>query len=125
MNKHERLAQARQRLESLVADPFGGLIIRDLVPRGHLAEVALAEESVIDAVRRCVRHTQLPAVIAVDEPNMDALTVLIVHHGDRPGTVRLEWPGAHRPINAPIDDTMTLAEVIRIMRQAHDNPQED
>lgn len=107
----ERLARARGRLDAMLADPFGRQILRELVPPGHLITVVLDDERTDAAVRRCVRSSGLPTVMAVDRPGVADLVLLVVdHHGD--GMVTLSRPGHDDATTASVDASVPLADVM-------------
>lgn len=116
----DRLDRARQRLAAMVADPFGGQVLRDLVPAGKRITVALAEDSIDAAVRRAVRDCGgTPAYLAVDEPGSDTLTLLIAEQATD-GRVVLRRPGDWRAVPAIVDGADPLGDLIAALRAAHD-----
>ncbi|MEU0078505.1 hypothetical protein ABZY58_11465 [Micromonospora tulbaghiae] len=114
-----RIDRARERLVAMAADPFGRQMLRDLVPQGKRITVALAEESIDTAVLRAVRACGgTPAFLAIDEPGVDMLTLLIAeqtHDG-----VVLRRPGDWRPVPRAVDASASLGELIAALRLAHD-----
>ncbi|MEU1813237.1 hypothetical protein [Micromonospora aurantiaca (nom. illeg.)] len=114
-----RLHQARRRLDEMAADPFGGQVLRDLVPKGKRITVALAGDGIDTAVRRAVRDCGgTPAFLAVDEPGVDTLTLLIVEQ--TPGSVLLRRPGDWQPVPSSVEASASLGELIAALRLAHD-----
>ncbi|MEV0732355.1 hypothetical protein [Polymorphospora sp. NPDC050346] len=121
-----RLEHAKERVDALIDDPFGGQILRDLVPRGHKITTALGEERAEDAIRRCMSDSALPTVMAVDEQGQQELTLLLVDQPE-PGKVTLTRPGDWRPVAVAVADdaAATLSELIEAMRAAHRDPEAD
>lgn len=122
MERHdqERLDAARRRLQAMVDDPFGGQVLRDLVPPGRKITVALASELCGPAVDRAVQDSGgLPAFLAVDETGTDALTLLVLEQVEsgiklrRPG----DWSTPLRPVTKPDE---TLGAVVAMLRASND-----
>lgn len=106
------LEEVRDRIMEMVADPFGGQVLRDLVPRGAVVTPALPEFDAYASADRAAHDSRgFPAFIGVEQ---GGLLVLLVVRRDSDGSVYLHRPGdTAGVIVGPPPAGLTLADVIR------------
>ncbi len=111
---------ARQRLEEMLADPFGQQVLRDLVPRGAQITAAASGRPLSEAIQVAMRDSHgLPAFLAIIEPGRVDLSILVVEAGDKPGRVTLRRPGDWA-VAGTADPDATLAELAARLREANE-----
>lgn len=106
----------------MVADPFGGQVLRDLVPQGHKITSALPEMTARAAIARAVRDSGgTPAFLAVEAAGVPTLLVVRRLDDGRFGLLR---PGDFRPVVRELSHDSMLGEIVAALGEAHDPPSE-
>jgi hypothetical protein len=115
-----RILGVRRHIDVMIADPFGGQVLRDFVPKGSLITPALAEEAVLGAVRRAIAHSRgTPAFLAVDQVGRQPTLLKISRGGD--GRLRVVRPGDWREVKWDVATHPTLGQLIALLQDVHND----